>query len=44
MVAMFYFFIVSIGPVCLILGFDTLTLVRNGNIFGVVARDKVQFP
>ena len=44
MVTVVALFAVTIGPVCLILGFDTLTLVWNGNIFGVVARDKVQFP
>ena len=36
-------FAVAIGAVCLILGFDTCTLVRSENIFGAVVRDKVQF-
>ena len=36
-------FAVAIGPMCLILGFDTRTLVKRGNIFGAIARDKFQF-
>ena len=37
-------FAVAIGLVCLLLGFDTHTLVKSNNIFGTVAGDKVQFP
>ena len=36
-------FALAIGPVCLILGFDTRTLVRSDNIFGTIAEDKEQF-
>ena len=36
-------FVVAIRPVCLLLGFDTRTVVRSDNIFGAVAGDKVQF-
>ena len=36
-------FALAIGLVCLILDFNTCTPV-SGNIFGVVVRDKVQFP
>ena len=36
-------FAVAIGLVCLLFGFDTRTSVSSGNIFGVVAGDKVQF-
>ena len=37
-------FVVAIGSMCLILGFDTRAPVRSDNIFGAVAGDKVQFP
>ena len=36
-------FAVVIESVCLLLGFDTRTLVKSDNIFGVVAEDKVQY-
>ena len=41
MVTVVVLFAIAIGPVCLILGFDTCTPIRGGNIFGAVAGDKV---
>ena len=43
MVTVVALFAVAIGSVCLLLGFDTRTPARSGNIFGVVAGDKVQY-
>ena len=34
-------FTVAIERVCLLLGFDTHTKIRSGNIFGVIVEDKV---
>ena len=41
---MTFLFVVAIGLVCLILGFDTHTPTRSSNFFGAVTEDKVQFP
>ena len=37
-------FAVAIWSVCLLLGFDTRTSVRSGNIFSAVTGEKVEFP